>query len=65
MSEVLQEANGASYLVYKEGGEPESAYFNTHFVGVPERLKGLPEWQEISYSRAVPDGGIVHILRHR
>jgi hypothetical protein len=64
LDEVVQMAAGSAYVVYKEGGEPESKFFNTHAAELLARLKKSPEWLEMPFSFSVPDGGTAHILRH-
>ena len=63
-SRLLELARGASYFVYKEGGEPESAFFNTRGAELIGYLRGSTEWVEVPYGRVLPDGGTAHILRH-
>jgi hypothetical protein len=65
LNDVLGQAAGAAYFVYKEGGEPESAFFNLHSTELLRRLKQSAEWQELPFACAIPDGGTAHILRHR
>jgi Dolichyl-phosphate-mannose-protein mannosyltransferase len=62
--EVVRQAERAAYVVYKQGGEPESQFFNTHSMELLERLKESPDWEEMPFSHRTPDGGTAHIIRH-
>ncbi len=62
--EVMLQAGRAAYVVYKEGGEPESPFFNTYYAELLARLKASPDWKEMPFSRQTPDGGTAHIVRH-
>ncbi|MDP8981698.1 MAG: glycosyltransferase family 39 protein [Acidobacteriota bacterium] len=61
---LLDLARASSYFVYKQGGEPESAFFNIRSAELIEYLRSSPEWDEIPFGRVLPDGGTAHILRH-
>ena len=62
---LLDLARATSYFVYKQGGEPESPFFNTRSYEVIAYLRNSPEWVEIPFGRPLPDGGTAHILRRR
>lgn len=64
LDEVTRQAERSAYVVYKEGGEPESPFFNTHYAELLSRLKDSPDWAEMPFSRPTPDGGTAHIIRH-
>src|SRR5205085_5183140 len=53
----------AAFFVYKDGGEPESAYFNPHFDAVVRRVRNGGMFIELPYGRRLPDGGIARIFR--
>jgi hypothetical protein len=62
---LLDLARASSYFVYKQGGEPESAFFNTRSAEFIAYLQSSPEWVKIPFGRRLPDGGTAHILRQR
>jgi len=62
---LLDLAHASSYFVYKQGGEPESPFFNTRGAEFISYMRDLPEWVEIPFGRQLPDGGTAHILRRR
>jgi hypothetical protein len=62
---LLNLAGSSSYFVYKEGGEPESPFFNTRGAELISYLRNSPEWVEIPFGRGLPDGGTAHILCRR
>ena len=62
--DVLRQAEHAAYVVYKQGGEPESPFFNTHSAELLSRLNDSPDWKEMPFARLTPDGGTAHIIRH-
>jgi hypothetical protein len=62
---LLDLARAASYFVYKQGGEPESAFFNRRGAELISYLRDSPEWVEIPFGRGLPDGGTAHILRRK
>lgn len=65
LDDLLRQAGAADYFVYKEGGEAESEFFNTHAAELRQRLRESTEWVEIPFGLALPDGGTAHILRRR
>ena len=62
---LLRTVDAAAFFVYKEGGEPESAFFNRHFAEVIRHVRESADKQEIPYGRMLPDGGVVHIFRKK
>jgi hypothetical protein len=62
LAELLTEARSADYFVYKEGGEPESPFFNRHTTELLTQLLTSAEWSELPFGRPLPDGGKAHIL---
>lgn len=62
---VVRHANGAAWVVYKEGGEPESEFFNKYHSELVAWLRRSPDWQEMAFSLRTPDGGTVRIFRHK
>ena len=63
LEQLLQQAHGAEYFVYKEGGEKESEFFNLHAAKLRDALRTSNEWVEIPFGGSLPDGGTAHILR--
>ena len=63
LDELVSQARAAEYFVYKEGGEAESGFFNTHGLELRTILQQSREWIEIPFGRGLPDGGTAHILR--
>jgi hypothetical protein len=63
--QLLNLARASSYFVYKQGGEPESAFFSTRSADLIAYIRSSPEWVEIPFGRPLPDGGTAHILRRR
>jgi 4-amino-4-deoxy-L-arabinose transferase-like glycosyltransferase len=51
-----------AFFVYKEGGEPGSAFFNRHFGEALKYLKTSGHFSEIPYARTLPDGGVAHVF---
>ena len=49
--------------VAKEGGEPESTFFNQHFAEIVDHVRQSGWFEEMYPSRTLPDGGIAHIFR--
>ena len=64
LDQVMLQAERAAYVVYKQGGEPESPFFNTHYAELLARLKHSTDWKEMPFSRRTPDGGMAYIVRH-
>lgn len=62
---VVRHAKGAAYVVYKEGGEPESQFFNKYCSDLVAWLRHSPDWQEMPFSLRIPDGGTARIFRHK
>jgi len=62
---VLRAADSASFVVFKEGGEPESGHFNTHWRELAGYVRNSPDSEEIYTSGPMPDGGIAHVFQIR
>ena len=54
----------ASFLLYKEGGEPESPAFNPYADDLARMVAADPRFHEVSYARRLPDGGIARIYQN-
>ena len=54
--------NGASYFVYKEGGEKDEANFNGEGATAVNLVRASSRFAELPFSRKLPDGGIVHLF---
>ena len=63
LDQLIAQAGAAEYFVYKEGGEPESPFFNRRALELRRCLQRSPEWIEIPFGRLLPDGGTAHVLR--
>jgi 4-amino-4-deoxy-L-arabinose transferase-like glycosyltransferase len=64
-NEVMEQSKGAAYIVYKEGGEPESPSFNKFVQEFLAHVRESPHWETLPTTYTVPDGGIAHIYRRR
>ena len=64
LNTLLQRLNQASFFVFKEGGEPESPYFNPHFEKLVRAAREDPRYQRLPFEGRLPDGGIAHILKN-
>lgn len=62
VSAVQSALDRTAFFVYKEGGEPESAFFNRHFGEALKYLRTSGHFTEIPYARTLPDGGVAHIF---
>jgi len=60
---LLRAVDASSFFVYKEGGEPESTFFNQHFREIVDHVHQSDLFEEIPPSRKLPDGGIAHVFR--
>jgi 4-amino-4-deoxy-L-arabinose transferase-like glycosyltransferase len=60
-NEVAEAVNGASYFVYKEGGERDEQNFNTVREIAVKQARDGGRFTEL-LSRALPDGSIAHVL---
>jgi hypothetical protein len=61
---LMDRAAEAEFFVYKQGGEPESVYFNPYFARLVARVRNMSEFTEIPFGRRLPDGGTACILRN-
>jgi len=63
---LLRAVDSATYFVYKDGGEPESPFFNVHYGEIVEHVKHSVGVEEIHLPRElalVPDGGVARLFR--
>ena len=44
---LFETADSASFFLYKEGGEPESPFFNLHYQAVADHVRRSPAAQEV------------------
>jgi hypothetical protein len=65
VADAIHHAGGAAYVIYKEGGEAESPFFNKHSSQVMSELRRSQDWVELPFSVSIPDGGSGRIFRHR
>jgi len=59
---LLQRLQQASVFLYKEGGEPESHYFNPFFLELVKRALEDKRYTRLPYAPPLPDGGIARAL---
>jgi hypothetical protein len=64
---LLRAVDAASFFIYKERGQPESTFFNQHFVEVVDHVRQSDLFEELPPSRrlpaaaaALPDDGFRH-----
>jgi hypothetical protein len=57
--------DSADYVVYKDGGEPESPFFNRYRSALLAELGRRTEFSEINLPVVSPDGGRIHLFRLR
>jgi hypothetical protein len=62
---LLQLVKSADYFLYKEGGEPESAFYNRQAGHAIRHVRSTPETIEMPNSYRLPDGGMARIFRRR
>jgi hypothetical protein len=63
--EVLRAVDAASFVVYKEGGEPESPFFGRFYTDLVDHVHRDPRFTEIPFDGdMLPDGGRVRIFRN-
>ena len=55
----------ASFLLFKEGGEPESPAFNPYAVDLLRMVAADSRFREIPYGKRLPDGGVARIYQRR
>jgi hypothetical protein len=60
---LLRSVDASSFFIYKEGGEPESTFFNQHSAEILDHVRNSQLFEELSPSRKLPDGGTAHIFR--
>jgi len=58
----LSVLDSASFVVVKEGGEPESDLFNPQAVKTLPYLRTTTGFEEIPFARPLPDGGLARIF---
>jgi len=63
LGRLLRAVDATSFFVYKEGGEPESTFFNQHFREVVGHVRESGLFEELLPPRELPDGGTAHVFR--
>lgn len=54
-----------SFFIYKEGGEPESGFYNQHVSALLQEVREGGSFAELPIHPTVPDGGQIHVYRNR
>ena len=52
------------FLVYKDGGEPESRFYNRHQAALLEEVRNGGSFREIPAAVPLPDGGTARIFQN-
>ena len=65
VGQLLASARKMSFFVYKEGGEPESVFFNRHVGALLREVQTGGHFEEVPCNVILPDGGRVHIYKNR
>ena len=60
---LIRSVDASAFFIYKEGGEPESTFFNQHFAEILGHVLHSGLFEEIPPSRKLPDGGTAHVFR--
>ena len=63
MGVLLRAVDASSFFICKEGGEPESTFFNQHFGEIVDHVRHSGLFEELHPSRKLPDGGTAHVFR--
>ncbi len=65
LAAVVNAVDSASFIVYKEGGEPESPFFGRFYSDMVEHVRHDARFTEIPFGGGtLPDGGTVRIFRN-
>ncbi len=62
---LRQRVAQASFILFKEGGEPESPAFNPYAGDLARMVAADTRFREIPYAKPLPDGGVARIYQHR
>ncbi len=65
MNQLLSTVRSMSFFVYKEGGEPESGFFNRHVDALLREVQTGGYFVELPCNVILPDGGRVHVYKNR
>ena len=60
---LIRSVDASAFFIYKEGGEPESTFFNQHFAEIRSHVLHSGFFEEIPPSRKLPDGGTARVFR--
>jgi 4-amino-4-deoxy-L-arabinose transferase-like glycosyltransferase len=52
----------SDFVVFRDGGEPESSYFNPHFAAVVDMVR-YGSFAEVPFGRRLPDGSVARIFQ--
>lgn len=61
---LLRSLDSASFFIYKEGGEPESPFYNPHQAALIREVQGNGKFVELPYHWSLPDGGSVRVFEN-
>ncbi|TAM79728.1 MAG: hypothetical protein EPN47_18205 [Acidobacteria bacterium] len=64
LNDLLRSLNSASFFIYKEGGEPESPYYNTYQKALIREVQRNGRFVELPTHWLLPDGGKVRIFEN-
>ena len=64
-TQLFSMLHSMSFFVYKEGGEPESGFYNLHISALIHEVREGGRFAELPIRMIVPDGGQIHVYRNR
>ena len=64
-SQLLSTLRSMSFFIYKEGGEPESGFYNQHVSALLQEVREGGSFAELPIHPTVPDGGQIHVYKNR
>jgi hypothetical protein len=64
-SQLLSTLRSMSFFIYKEGGEPESGFYNQNVSALLQEVREGRSFAELPIHPTVPDGGQIHVYKNR
>ncbi|HEV2350946.1 MAG TPA: glycosyltransferase family 39 protein [Terriglobia bacterium] len=61
---LLRSLNSASFFIYKEGGEPESPFYNGYQGALIREVQSGGKFTELPQHWSLPDGGNVRVFKN-